>query len=515
MSSALWPLDADAAAASQARMQPVQPPLRLPARFSYPVMVMNRRLFLLSLYSQLVSEIQISHLRQRFSALCGGCQPPSPVWSLAPIDPPFGRPRSRPFSLSNCPSVNKSAARGSIWGRLGSETPALTDTSIIRQDPAKETSDHAEVGLGLGWHRVQSPRPTREGQKWSEGHSDVVRMQRKAVLLAIPATANPSRRGIASRITASLCPIESTTPLIHCRPLDSSSIFDLLKMIIYIYPPASARMQVQKSKACIAHIDQCHTHGANLANQRRRIPTRVHRDPPSPTALCKAKQIWDKEAVVATAAAESSKAVIQSKQNLEPRGNRGDEFRGQQREAPPPRLELTGRWGQHKWHGHNLALTWAWPCAGIARSSGDNNYASQALVSFPTCGLTYPSSRSPSTWFLQSEKGGGGDIQRTRTKPIKLLVPALAQTTSQCVRSPMPNQGLAPRSGCEEPLTRMHLCQTGVFLQSTRASIPPFGTLEKKDRKSKELEKKKSKSGFARVFELDPPPSANAIGPSV
>ncbi|PKK41674.1 hypothetical protein CI102_13360 [Trichoderma harzianum] len=40
MSSALWPLDADAAAASQARMQPVQPPLRLPARFSYPVMVM-------------------------------------------------------------------------------------------------------------------------------------------------------------------------------------------------------------------------------------------------------------------------------------------------------------------------------------------------------------------------------------------------------------------------------------------------------------------------------------------
>lgn len=176
---------------------------------------------MLSLYSQLVSEIQISHLRQRFSALCGGCQPPSPVWSLAPIDPPFGRPRSRPSSLSNCPSgappkaeagarqqstarthpVNKvaakSAARGSIWGRLGSETPALTDTSIIRQDPAKETSDHAEVGLGLGWHRVQSPRPTREGQKWSEGHSDVVRMQRKGVLLAIPATANPSRRGIA------------------------------------------------------------------------------------------------------------------------------------------------------------------------------------------------------------------------------------------------------------------------------------------------------------------------------
>ncbi|KAK4063753.1 hypothetical protein Trihar35433_8461 [Trichoderma harzianum] len=153
-------------------------------------------------------------------------------------------------------------------------------------------------------------------------------------------------------------------------------------------------MQVQKSKACIAHIDQCHTHGANLANQRRRIPTRVHRDPPSPTALCKAKQIWDKEAAVATAAAESSKAVIQSKQHLEPRGNRGDEFRGQQREAPPPRLELTGRWGQHKWHGHNLALTWGWPCAGIARSSGDNNYASQALVSFPTCGLAYPSSRS-------------------------------------------------------------------------------------------------------------------------
>ncbi|KKO96747.1 hypothetical protein THAR02_11148 [Trichoderma harzianum] len=68
--------------------------------------------------------------------------------------------------------------------------------------------------------------------------------------------------------------------------------------------------------------------------------------------------------------------------------------------------------------------------------------------------------------FSKSEKGGGGDIQRTRTNAIKLLVPALAQTTSQCVRSPMPNEGLAPRSGCDEPLTRMHLCQTGVFFTS-------------------------------------------------
>ncbi|PTB53398.1 hypothetical protein M431DRAFT_509672 [Trichoderma harzianum CBS 226.95] len=153
-------------------------------------------------------------------------------------------------------------------------------------------------------------------------------------------------------------------------------------------------MQVHKSKACIAHIDQCHTHGANLANQRRRIPTRVHRDPPSPTALCKAKQIWDKEAAVATAAAESSKAVIQSKQNLEPRGNRGGRISGTAAGGSSASPRTHWALGPNKWHGHNLALTWAWPCAGIARSSGDNNYASQALVSFPTCGLAYPSSQS-------------------------------------------------------------------------------------------------------------------------
>ncbi|KAL7781050.1 hypothetical protein V8C43DRAFT_328470 [Trichoderma afarasin] len=100
--------------------------------------------------------IQISHLRQRFSALCGGCQPlaglahdrlSSPIVPLVPL---HGRPR---------------------LGRASKAPPE--SIHIIRQDPAKETSDHAEVGLGLGWHRVQSPRPTREGQKWSEGHSDV------------------------------------------------------------------------------------------------------------------------------------------------------------------------------------------------------------------------------------------------------------------------------------------------------------------------------------------------------
>ncbi|KAL7943998.1 hypothetical protein V8C42DRAFT_346366 [Trichoderma barbatum] len=83
----------------------------------------------------------------------------------------------------------------------------------------------------------------------------------------------------------------------------------------------------------------------------------------------------------------------------------------------------------------------------------------------------------------------------------------------------MPNQDLAPRSGCEKPLTRTHLCQTGVFCNNKYPAIW-YGTLhpgqlKKKDRKSKELEKKDSKSGFARVFELDPPPSANAIGPSL
>ncbi|KAL6692270.1 hypothetical protein J3F84DRAFT_104181 [Trichoderma pleuroticola] len=231
-------------------------------------------------------------------------------------------------------------------------------------------------------------------------------MQRKGVLLAIPATANPSRRGSASRRASG--PIEAATPLIHCRPLDSSSIFDLPKIghcLIYEYTlpcysackvrVTSTRLQVlgcKQSKACIAHIDQCHTHGANLASQRRKIvPARVHRVPIAhrPPPCAEQSKPWDKEAAVATAAAESSKAVIQSKQNLEPRGNRGDEFRGQQREAPPPRLE---RWalGPTKWHGHGLATTWAWPCAGIARSSGDNNDASQALVSFPTCGLTVP-----------------------------------------------------------------------------------------------------------------------------
>ncbi|KAL7957342.1 hypothetical protein V8C34DRAFT_325447 [Trichoderma compactum] len=131
-------------------------------------------------------KIQISHLRQRFSALC--------VSPLVPLQRPrLGR-------ASKAPPESKS--RGQVSGKrvdLGAvgKRDASTDTSIIRQDPAKETSDHAEVGLGLGRHRVQSP--TREGQKWSEGHSDVVRMQRKGVLLAIPATANPSRRGSASQ----------------------------------------------------------------------------------------------------------------------------------------------------------------------------------------------------------------------------------------------------------------------------------------------------------------------------
>lgn len=242
---------------------------------------------MLSLYSQLVSEIQISHLRQRFSALCGGCQPPSsvhvwlqstpplaglahdrlpsPIVPLVPLQRPrLGRASKAPPESSPVNKVAaKSAARGSIWGRLGSETPALTDTSIIRQDPAKETSDHAEVGLGLGWHRVQSPRPTREGQKWSEGHSDVVRMQQKAVLLAIPATANPSRRGIASRITASLCPIETATPLIHCRPLDSSSIFDLLKIVIV----SSTSYTLLCYSACKVHLPACKCSDASTEEQ--------------------------------------------------------------------------------------------------------------------------------------------------------------------------------------------------------------------------------------------------------
>ncbi|KAL7931934.1 hypothetical protein V8C35DRAFT_105349 [Trichoderma chlorosporum] len=117
--------------------------------------------------------------------------------------------------------THKSAAERVDLGRLGSETPALA-TSIIRQNPARETSDHAEVGLGLGW-RVQSP--TREGQKWSEGHSDVVRMQRKRRFAGDPC--HSQSLSARHRITASLWPNRSGR-IIHCRPLDSCSLFDLL-----------------------------------------------------------------------------------------------------------------------------------------------------------------------------------------------------------------------------------------------------------------------------------------------
>ncbi|KAK4073009.1 uncharacterized protein Triagg1_5686 [Trichoderma aggressivum f. europaeum] len=136
MSSALWPLDADAAAASQARMQPVQPPLGLPARFSYPIM-------------QDPDSASAASGSLRFAV---AANPPVPSSGSNRAPPLAGLAHDRLPSLSSFSSgappsskvrgwggqqstarINKvaakSAARGSIWGRLGSETPALTPAS--------------------------------------------------------------------------------------------------------------------------------------------------------------------------------------------------------------------------------------------------------------------------------------------------------------------------------------------------------------------------------------------------
>ncbi|EHK18528.1 uncharacterized protein TRIVIDRAFT_68534 [Trichoderma virens Gv29-8] len=376
MSSALWPLDAAAAAASQARMQPVQPPLVSPP-------ASHTR----------SCEIQISHLRQRFSALCGGCQPP--VWPQStPPSAGLAHDRFPPQFSSFCPSEagapakhrqNHQKGHRQVSGKrvdLGAigKRDASTDTSIIRQNPAKETSDHAEVGLGLGWHRIQSP--TREGQKWSEGHSDVVRMQRESVLLAIPAAASPFRRGIASRLAFG--PIEPATPFTAGHSILFFSC-DLLKILAVSSTSTSTTNYCYS--ACKVHLPACKCSDAILY-------AATHRPPP-----CGKANSMDQEVVMATAAAESSKAVIHSKQNLEPRANRGGDF-GDSSGRLLRLASNSGRWGQ---------------------------------------------------------------------------------TSGKDIACPMPNQDLASRSGCERPLTRMHLCQTGVFCKyyeyyEYKYCIPPFGT---------------------------------------